>query len=406
MTGALWATIALVGGTLMPGEGPSVENATVIIKDGRVVAAGAHVTVPADAERLDVTGRVITPGLIDPFSRLGLVEISGVHPSKDHDAGGDPIRAAHRAVDAYNPFSAVIPVQRAHGVTTVHSAPTGGLIAGQGAVFSLGEGEVGRVPIQPSAALVVRLGGLPKGSRGMALTRLREALDDARRYAADTRAFERNQMRTLSVSRLDLEALVPVIQGERLMIIQVHRRADIRAALALAREQKLKIALAGADEAWLDAPALAEAKVPVILDPLSNLPRDLDRLAATEAAAARLVAAGVTVAFSTFSAHDVRMLRQRAGNAVRAGLPHADALAAITRVPAAMLGLNDRGRVVQGAVADLVVWSGDPFELSTRVERLYIAGRATPITHRQRALFKRYRRLPPVPLERPASTRR
>ncbi|MCB9539333.1 MAG: amidohydrolase family protein [Myxococcales bacterium] len=385
------AVVALVGATVHPGDGPALEGATVVIDGERVTAVGVGLTPPAGATVIDVQGKVITPGLIDAWTGLGAAEIWGVPESVDLDAGGDdPVRAAFRVVDALNPRSPTLAIQRAHGVTAVVSAPGGGLIAGQAAAIDLN----GRV-LRPSVAMAARFGGGEHASRGEALLRLRELLDDTRTYAAKKRDFEGARLRRLAASRLDLEALLPVVRGELPLAVDVHRAADIEALLRFASEQQVKLIVVGGTEAWLVADALAAAKVPVVLDPSANLPGDFDRIHARADAAAKLAAAGVPIALSTFSTHNVRKLRQWAGNAVRAGLPHADALRAVTTTPATLAGLTDRGRVAPGQVADLVVWSGDPFELSTRAEQVWISGAQAPEGHRQRALFERYRTVPP-----------
>ncbi len=385
------AVVALVGATVHPGDGPALEGATVIVEGDRVTAVGVGLSPPAGATVVDVKGKVITPGLIDAWTGLGAAEVWGVAETVDLDAGGaDPVRAAFRVVDALNPRSPTLAIQRAHGVTAVVSAPGGGLIAGQAAAFDL----TGRV-LRPSVAMAARFGGGEGTSRGEALLRLREVLDDARTYAAKKRDFEGARLRRLAASRLDLEALQPVLRGELPLAITVHRAADIEALLRFAAEQDVRLVIIGGTEAWLVADALAAARVPVVLDPVANLPGDFDRVHARDDAAAKLAAAGVPLALSTFGLHNVRKLRQWAGNAVRAGLPPADALRAVTAGPAAIAGLTDRGRVAPGQIADLVVWSGDPFELSSRAEQVWIAGERTPDGHRQRALFERYRHVPP-----------
>jgi imidazolonepropionase-like amidohydrolase len=386
----LAAVVAIVGGKVMPGDGPAIEGGTVILRDGKIAAVGKGLAVPAGAQVIDATGKVVTPGLVDAMTALGLVEISGVSASNDTSAGGDLIQAAQRAVDSFNPRSPVIAIQRAHGVTTVVAAQRGGLVSGQAFAFTL-DGTV----IQPSVAMVAhaRIGG---GHRGRALLKLRELLDDTRTYAKKKKDFDRRALRDLTASRLDLEAMLPVVKGTLPLTLNPTRASDIEAALRFAADEKIQLILWNPLEAWVVAEALAKAQVGVVLDVSANLPSSLDAVKARADAIVRLHAAGVPVAISTFSAHNVRKLRQWAGNAVREGLPHEAALAAVTSVPAALYGLKDRGALRPGLAADVVVWSGDPFELSTRVEALYIAGEALSTGHRQRALFDRFRSVPPA----------
>ncbi len=389
MIPGLAVALVLVGGTVFPGDGPPVEGATVVIQGDRIVAVGPDVPAPAGAEVLDVTGRIVTAGFVDPWTGLGVAEVDGVAASVDRDAGGDdPVRAAYQVADAFDPFSEVIPEQRRHGITAVGVAPEGGLVAGQVGAFSL---RTDAPPRRASAGLVVRLGGQAEGSRAARLAHLRGLLDDARLYQRDPSAYAPHRFGRPRVDRHDLAALAQVAAGTLPLFVEVHRRADIRAVLALAQAEGVRLVLVGASEAWAEAPALAAAGVPVILDPVANLPADLDQRGARADAAAILHGAGVAVSLSTFSTHQARKLRQWAGNAVRAGLPPAAALAAVTLHPAWALGLMDQGRVAAGARADLVVWQGDPFELSSRAEHVIIDGERQPLKSRQQALFERYR---------------
>ncbi len=387
---ALLTAIAIVGGTVHTGEGLTVLDATVVIEGERIVAVG-KIPAPPGASIVDARGKVVTPGLIDAYSTLGLVEIEAVGPSYDTNAGGHAVRAAYRAIDSYNPWSPVIPTQRVEGVTTIIATPKGGLFAGQAAAYDL-------LPTAPPIAPVsigIGIGGRDGGARGATILKQREVLEDARLYGKGRKAFDQNRFRQVAASRLDLEALQPVLRGEIPLTVRVSRRSDILTVLRLAEEERIKLILVGAHEAWTVADVVAKAGVGVILDPTANLPFNLDAVHTRADAATRLHAAGIPVAISTFSAHNVRKLRQWAGNAVREGLSANAALAAITSVPANLYGLKDHGRLAAGAIANVVVWSGDPFELSTRAEQVIIRGQVAPPMHRQRALFERYRQVPP-----------
>ena len=223
---------------------------------------------------------------------------------------------------------------------------------------------------------------------------LREALEDARFYATHRAAYDANGVRQLALRRASLEALVPVVRGEQPLVVVAHRASDIEAALRLAADLRLKLVLEGASEAWMIADEIARRKVPVIVDPLQNLPVRFDRLHARSDNAAILSQAGVHVVISTFSAHQSRLLWQHAGNAVRLGMDHDAAIRAITEAPADAFGLRGYGRLEKGAVADVVVWSGDPLQTSTRVEHVFVHGREEPLETRQTLLLQRYRTLP------------
>lgn len=392
----LSAVIALVGGTVHTGDGTVLQNATVIVDGQKIQAVEAGLPAPANATIIDAKGKVVTPGLFDPYTTLGLVEIDQIETTVDADAGGDAVRAAQRVADSFNPDSVLIPIQRAHGVTTVVAAPRGGLISGQAGVFDLDHEATDTGLVAQDVGMPVALGAQGGGSRGAVLAHLREVLDDAAQYARNKKAWEKNQFRPLSAHRLDLEALQPVLEGKVPLLVSVNRRQDIAAVLDLAAELKLKIVLVGAAEAWKLAPRLAALKVPVIVDPVENAPDDFDRLGARADNAALLEKAGVPVLLSTFSAHNVRKLTQWAGNAVREGMPWSAALMAVTSRPAALFGLTDHGRLAPGQVANVVVWSGDPFELSSVAEHVLVRGRDVGQQTRQRGLVERYRALPPT----------
>ncbi len=282
---------------------------------------------------------------------------------------------------------------RAAGVTTVIAAPEGGLVGGQAVAWALADGA--RAPIKPVVAMQASLGQAGDPSRGRAIERLRELLDDARAFAKDPAAYERNQRREMIADRLDLVALAPVLRGALPLVITAHAEADIRAALRLAREQRLTIAIAGGAEAWRVAPELAAARVPVLFDPLDNLPERLDATDVRDDAVAILRRAGVAVVISSLGdPMRTATMRQLAGVAVSQGLTHDQALDAVTTAPAALYGLVGRGALVKGGIADVVVWSGDPFELSTAVEVVIVGGVVQPARSHQSRLLDRYRRLP------------
>jgi imidazolonepropionase-like amidohydrolase len=397
---ALAETIAITGAKIHTvGPQGTIENGTLIIEDGKIRAVGAALPVPAGTRRIiDAKGKVVTPGLFDSLSRLGVVEVGAVQGSNDARIEDDRITAAFRVVDAYNPRSTLIPVNRIEGLTRAVVAPNPGksLIAGQGAVVDLsGPGDyLVRSPAAMFAVLGETGAELAGGARSGALLRLREALQDALDYAANRKAFEQGDRREYALSRLDLEALVPVVKGELPLVVAVNRASDIESTLRLAKEFGLRLILAGVNEGWLVARQIADAKVPVLVSPLDDLPGNFETLGATLENAARLAKAGVTMAFMTGDAHNARNLKQAAGNAVAYGLPWDAALAAMTVVPARIWGLADRyGTLEPGKDADVVIWDGDPLELTTFADAVFIRGREIPMTSRQTELRDRYKDL-------------
>ncbi len=385
----------------------SIEGATGV--DGRpvsiVLRGGKISTAPATGCRaVDAHGKVLAPGFIDAWSELGLVEISGEESANDSGGRGgeggegahtgSPIHASLRAAESVNPWSMLFPIARLGGITAAVTAPAGGLVSGQAALV----GTDGRVT-RPSIAMVVRLGlsgrSALQATHGVSIETLRELFDDAREFAKRRQDFEQNRFRKVSASRLDLEALQPVLAGKLPLYAAADRQSDILAALALAREYGLKLVLVGAAEGWLVAKEIAQAKVPVIVEPTQDLPSNFDALASRMDNTALLAAAGVKVMISGFGrSHEMRNIVQEAGNAVAWGLPWDEAIRALSQNVAEALGLEGMGRIADGARADVVLWSGDPLELSSRPVALWVAGEQQPLTTRQTALFEKYRTVP------------
>lgn len=392
--------IAIVGGVVHPVTAPPVENATVLVRDGRIVAVGTDVEVPATAQVVDAAGGAVTPGLFDPWSSIGLVEVDLVRSTNDARLADDEdlVTAAFDPLYGLNPRSTLIAWARRGGVTTVATGPRGGLIAGQASVIDLAGESAAEMIAAPRVAMIATFGeagaGRAGGARGGAALRLREVLEDARFWADRRAAYDSGDSRELAESRLDLAALQPVLTGEMPLLVEAHRASDIVAVLELAREYGVRPVIVGGAEAWMVADRLAADAVPVILKPLTSLPSSFERLGARFDNAARLVEAGVPIAFSSFENHRASSITQEAGNAVRFGLPWDVALRAITLAPAEIYGVADRyGSLEPGKVADIVVWSGDPLEVTTLPRTVLVRGRVVPDRSRQDELLERYRSL-------------
>ena len=391
-------TVAIVNGRVLTAAGPAIERGTVVIRGGRIVAVGADVTAPDGAAVIDAAGKIVTPGLIESNTNLGIVEISlSAEGTADQSTTDPGVSAAFNVADAFNPFASTIAVTRVDGITRALVVPggTGHLVQGQAAVFDLlGEHAPASATRAPAAMMAV-LGeagaGLAGGSRASAILRLRELLQDAVDFNRNRAAWNTGQRRDYARGRLDLEALRPVVTGELPLAIYANRASDLLAALRLATEFKLELILVGAAEGWMVAGELAKAGVPVVLKPLTNIP-SFDALGATLENAARLQRAGVQVALSSFDTHRAHTLRQEVGNAIANGLDRDAALRAVTLTPARIWGVAARtGSLEAGKDADVVVWSGDPFELTTRAEHVFIKGREVPRETRQTELLKKYR---------------
>ncbi len=392
-------TIAITGGTVYPVSGPRMENATVLIRDGRITAVGPAVTVPGEATRIDARGKWVTPGLIDGGTQLGLTEISAVNATNEGALRGSDVAAAFNVAEGINPASTLIPVTRIEGVTTTLAAPASGWISGQAVLIDLDGATIEQMLVRSPVGMLVDLSEGSKsaggGSRAGVAQRLRRVFSDALEYSRRRTEYTRAQMQQLAAPAADLEALLPVLRGQLPLIAFANRRSDIATALRIGREFKLKLILAGAQEAWMIAPQLAAAGVPVLVQPLDNIP-SYDALGVRYENAAVLAKAGVKVALLETDTHNARDLRQQAGNAVSYGMAWDQALRAVTLSPAEIFGVGDRyGSLDVGKVANVVVWSGDPFEFTTAVEHVLIRGREIPLKSRQTELFERYKKLPP-----------
>jgi imidazolonepropionase-like amidohydrolase len=394
-------TIAITNGKVHPVSGPPINGGTVLIQDGVIVAVGANVTIPAGAKRIDVSGKVVTPGLINSTTELGLIEIDQVRSTNDVSARGENnIAASFRVWDGLNPESTTFAPTRNEGVTSAAIFPQGGLVSGQGAVIDLIPGSTADMLRRAPVAMVAQINSPTAGgttARGELIGKLRTLFEDVKFYMQHRLDYERAATRNLTARRDDLEALIPVITGRMLLIIDANRRDEIESALNLARDYNLTIAISSGAEAWLVADRLARARVPVLVGAMNNIPSSFATLNQRQDNAALLRRAGVTVILVTNndggeSRFNARNIKYEAGNAVAYGMSYDDALKAITLAPAELFGVSGRiGSLQAGRDANVVVWSGDPFEFSTQVEHVFIRGREVKERSRQDMLTDRYK---------------
>ena len=394
-------TTAIVGARIHTvGPMGTIDNGTVLIVDGRIAAVGEDVVVPAGAETVDASGKVVTPGLFVPLSQLGLVEVSSSAGPPDGAQRGDQFSAGFDVADAYNPRSTLIAVNRTEGVTRAVIAPspardetgTGQVIAGLAAVVNLGDDGALN---QRGAAMAVALGesgaALSGGSRVSAWLRLRNALDEALDYREHKGDFERGMRRDYVHSVADLEALQGVVNGNTPLIVSINRASDIEVLIDFVDEYSVQAIIVGGAEAWMLADEIAAADIAVIMDPKANLPSSFDSINARFGAATILMDAGVKVAINGDGSHNARNITQSAGNAVAQGLDWGAALRAITLTPAEIFGMGTTaGSLETGKAADVIIWPGDPLELTNFPEQVFINGKAISMVTRQTLLRDRY----------------
>lgn len=398
-------TIAVTGARIHTvGPQGTIDDATIIIVDGKFSAVGRNSSIPTGAQIIDASGKIITPGLFSPVSPLGLVEVGLSAGPLDHQQRGTRFTAGFDVADAYNRRSTLVAVNRIEGITRAVIAPSPGhgssddsrghILSGLAAVVNLGDDNV---LDRRGAAMVVTLGesggAFAGGTRTGAWLTLRNALDEAADYRDHKSDFERGMRREYQHSLADLEALQSVIAGDTPVLVNIDRASDIEILIRLTRQHNLKAIIVGGSEAWMVADELAAAGIGVILSPVANLPRNFDSINARRGAANLLLAAGVKIAFTETrdEAHNARNITQSAGNAVGDGLSWNAALRAITLTPAELYGVADSvGSIEVGKAADVVIWPADPLELTTYPERVLINGKDIPMVSRQTLLRDRY----------------
>jgi imidazolonepropionase-like amidohydrolase len=398
-------TIAITGGKVYPVSGPPIENGTVIITNGKIAAVGANVPIPVGAQRIDATGKIVTPGFVDASTQLGVQEVAAVNDTRDMSARGkDNIAAAFTVWEGLNPNSVLLAPARKEGITSFVVIPTGGLVSGQAALVDVVPGTTTEMIIKKPVAMIAEIGDPQSAgvaSRGELIVKLRELLEDTKFFQAHRDAFDRAQTRPFSASRLDLQAMIPVIEGKLPLLVSVDRASDIDAAMRLAHDYNVKLMIGSGAEAWMMADKLAAARIPVLTGAMNNIPAGFAALGQRQENAGLLRKAGVQVALignaggGDEEAFNVRNLKQEAGNAVSYGMTWDDALRAVTLAPAEFFGAADRvGSLRPGLEGNVVVWSGDPFEFTTRAEHVFVRGREYNEKTRQDLLIERYRTMP------------
>src|SRR2546428_4136212 len=318
-------TIAITNATVYPVSSAPISNATVLIRNGVIVSVGAGIPIPADAAKIDATGKIVTPGLINATTELGLIEVDQVRSTNDVAAkGNNNIAAAFRVWDGLNPESALFVPTRNEGVTTAIIVPQGGLISGQAAAIDLVSGHSSEMIRRAPVTMIAQVDSPTDAgttARGELIGKLRGLLNDVKFFALHRLEYDRASSRTLAATKSDLEALVLVIEGRMPLMIDANRMDEIDAALTLGRDYHLKLIISSGAEAWLCADRLAAAHVPVLVGAMNNIPSSFATLNQRQENAALLRRAGVTVVLVTNNdggetRFNARNIKYEAGNAV------------------------------------------------------------------------------------------
>jgi len=402
-------TFAIRNARIVTVSGPDIENGTVVIREGKIEALGANVSVPAGAQTIDGRGLSVYPGMIDAGTNMGLVEVpQGANGTVDTSEVGE-LNPNAKAIIAVNPHSAHIAVTRVEGITNTLTAPTGGLISGQAALINLLGTSPKEMAVVPQLALVINYPRITGGGGGgfggfqqqpanlsetlaaneRQLEQIRKMLRDAEAYGRAQEAYAKDKSLPRPEHNVVLDPLVPYVRGEMPVIFRADREAEIRGAIKFAEEMKLKPIILGGNDAWKVASLLKEKNVPVILTGLLSLPvREDDAYDTLYENAAKLQEAGVRYCISTGDpGSEVRNLAQYAGMAAAFGLSKADALKAVTLYPAQIMNVADRlGSIEVGKMANLVVTDGDLLEIRSRIRYLFIDGRPVVLTSRHTEL--------------------
>jgi len=362
-----------------------LQNGDILVRDGRIRAVGADLSAPSDARVIEAQGRPVTPGFFAGITQTGLVEISAVETSVDSALAVEGLRPEFDVTSAYNPNSSVVPVTRIEGYSwaLLGATRSGSIVGGQGQAVSL---DGGYQSFLGRKVLFIDVGAdaseQSAGSRAGQWMLLEQAMAEA---ASDVQ-WAPEPMLTVA-GRQALESY----KTGGIVVFNVDRASDILQVIAFSERHGLNIVINGGTEAWMVADQLAEAGVPVLINPLTNLPETFDQLSARLDNAALLNEAGVTFAFAGAGTHQARKLRQMAGNAVANGLPYEAGLAALTVSPVVIFALGeDHGSIEENSVADLVIWSGDPLEVTSVADQVIIGGKMDPMVSRQTLLRDRY----------------
>lgn len=412
-------TFAITHGKVFPISGSPIEDGTVIIRDGKIAAVGANVAIPAGATVIDAKGLQVYPGLFDPITQMGLSEISAVNATVDTTETGQ-YNPDVVAATAISPSSEHIPVTRASGITEVLAVPASGgfdsggsrgTIGGQASAIHMAGWTINDMLINKSVAMVINWPSMETRSFDFSTFSIRnrpfneakqeyerqvnelgDYLEAARHYAqAMGHGGPADYKRDLK-----LEALAPVVRGQLPVLVFADRERDIRNAVEFCEKQKLKMILAGGEQAYKVKDLLRSKGVPVILRPTLSLPgEEDDPYDVLLAQPAQLAQAGVKFAFGSFDNSFARRLGQQAANAVAYGLPYEEALKALTVYPAEIFGVADQlGTLETGKVANVIVTNGDPLEVTTDVKYIFIRGERTSLDNKHLRLYEKYMNRP------------
>lgn len=421
--------IALKGGKLLTITHGVIENGVIVMQGGKITAVGpaSSSSVPSGAQEIDASGMTIYPGLIDSETNLGLTEISQEQSTNDLIELSDEIMPHMHTADAFHAESALIPVARLNGITNAIIAPSSeDTLPGQDSFIQLDGKSANEMLLVRDNAMALNFTGEERRNKGafdkrkypstrMGLAaQLRQAFIDAQDYKSKRDAYDRKNDTAQDQAQarnkngkaatddkqsdaappkrdLKLEALIPYLEGKKTIVLAAQSPSDLQTAVSLANEFKLKFVLNHISHSQSVLDYVATLKVPVIVGPIYEAPKEGERYDTVYSLPAQLQKRGVKILFASYSAHNVRNLPDEAGYATAFGLPYDEALKAVTLNPAEVWGVADQlGSLDVGKSANIVMANGDPLDIRTDVKQVYIQGRAVPMTSRQTELRDQY----------------
>ncbi len=401
-------TVAIINARIVPVVGAEIAKGTIVVRNGKIEAIGADVAVPAGAEVVDAAGLRAYPGMIDGYSQLGLVEISGVAATVDNRETGT-INPQDRALEAVRYDSMHIPITRSNGITAAIVAPSGGLVSGVSCLLRLDGWTNREMAIDGAVAMQIelaplrggrgfggggRMGGAPRADTPALLGQLKDLFAAARAYEKRRDAAAKNPQLALPAFNETYEALLPLLKGRMRAMISVHSERDIKAAIQFVKDEGLKAVFYGVEQGFKCAGDLAKAGIPVVLGSMYDMPPvwedGYDSVFRNPGIMAK---AGVKIAFSSSSASVAKDLPYHAAKAAAFGLDRAEAIKAVTINPAEIFGVGDRmGSLEKGKTANIVLADGDILEMRTRIRKVYIDGRDTDLSNRYTELLEKYKK--------------
>jgi len=404
--------IAIVGGKLLTISHGTIENGVLVIDGGKISAVGkaGEVKVPKGALVIDARGMTVYPGLIDSENHLGLTEVSADKMTNDLIEMSDEIMPHMHVADAFHAESSLIPVTRYNGITNAVVAPDDkDTLPGQDAFIQLAGKNANEMLLIRDLALPMDFTGeqrrnesfekakYPQTREGMA-AQLRQTFISAQEYQQKWEDYRKTEAagdkkKEAPKRDLKLEALVPYLQGKKPVVIAAQESNDVETAVRLANEFHLKVILNRVSHSQEILDEIASWKLPVIVGPIYDEPKDDERYDAVYSLPAQLARRGVKIAFASYDSHNARNLPYAAGYAVAFGLPYDEAMKALTLNPAEIWGVADQlGSLDAGKVANVVVADGDPLDVKTDVKHVFIAGQAVPMVTKQTILRDEYSR--------------